>query len=161
MKENLQKASRFVAVAWPALLGLAAITCLTLAAIRIFYDLSLRQPFQIFTSGLEEEALFSVWKYVHGQPVYSDLFSIPFSGSYFNWLFYVYRVGPFKTHSYQGGGLEGLIDQRYFKMIIIPKQRPDPDWIDLTGRYHLQAEDEFFKCYMPDSTNANAEKPKP
>ena len=88
MKQPLQKALGLVAAAWPALFGLAAVACLMLTAMRIFYNLSLRQPFQIFTSGLEEEALFSVWKYVHGQAVFSDPFSIPFSGSYFNWLFY-------------------------------------------------------------------------
>jgi hypothetical protein len=42
----------------------------------------------VVTSGCEEEALFSIWKFVQGQPVYSDPSSIPYAISYFNWLFY-------------------------------------------------------------------------
>ncbi len=34
---------------------------------------------------------------------------------------YVYRAGPLQTHSYEAGGLEGLIDQRYFKRVIVPR----------------------------------------
>jgi len=77
-----------VAAAWPAALGLAAVACLTLALRRVLFTVSFRQPLQILTSGLEEEALFSIWKSVRGQAVYSDPFSIPFSASYFNWFFY-------------------------------------------------------------------------
>jgi len=40
------------------------------------------------TSGCEEEALFSVWKYTQNLPVYSDPHLIPFAASYFNWFFY-------------------------------------------------------------------------
>ena len=71
-----------------ALLWAAAGASLALAAARVFFSISLRHPSQILTSGLEEEALFSIWKFIQGQAVYSDPFFIPFSGSYFNWLFY-------------------------------------------------------------------------
>jgi hypothetical protein len=42
----------------------------------------------VVTTGCEEEALFSIWKFVQGQPVYSDPSSVPYAISYFNWLFY-------------------------------------------------------------------------
>lgn len=42
----------------------------------------------VTTSGCEEEALFSLWKFVQGQPVYTDPGAIPYAVSYFNWLFY-------------------------------------------------------------------------
>src|SRR5436190_1377515 len=40
------------------------------------------------TSGCEEEALFSIWKFTQGQAVYSDPAAVPYAISYFNWLFY-------------------------------------------------------------------------
>lgn len=40
------------------------------------------------TSGCEEEALLSLHRAVHGEPVYIDRTRPPFAGAYFNWLFY-------------------------------------------------------------------------
>lgn len=88
MTSPIRKALAKVAATWPAALGLAALACGALALWRVVLTISLRQPLQILTSGLEEEALFSIWKAVHGQAVYSDPFAIPFAASYFNWLFY-------------------------------------------------------------------------
>lgn len=88
MRGFIQEIQAKIAAGWPAALGLAAAACGTLALCRIFLTISFRHPLQILTSGLEEEALFSIWKVVRHQEVYSDPFSIPFSASYFNWLFY-------------------------------------------------------------------------
>jgi hypothetical protein len=74
--------------AFPVLLGLAAAACFVLAFRRVLLNLSFSRPLQMLTTGLEEEALFSIWKFIHGQAVYSDPFAIPFAASYFNWLFY-------------------------------------------------------------------------
>src|SRR6185369_11979167 len=42
----------------------------------------------VVTTGCEEEALFSIWKFTRGETVYSDPAMIPYTISYFNWLFY-------------------------------------------------------------------------
>ena len=89
MKSLFQRMEGGIAATWPASLALAVVACLVLAICRILLTVSFREPLLILTSGLEEEALFSVWKSVQGQTVYSDPFSIPFSGSYFNWFFYL------------------------------------------------------------------------
>ena len=64
------------------------LSCVALMVIRLVSAITLDRPFLGQTSGLEEEALFSVWKAQMGEPVYTDAFSVPFSSSYFNWLFY-------------------------------------------------------------------------
>jgi hypothetical protein len=69
-----------------SILGL--LSCVALMVIRLVSAITLDRPFLGQTSGLEEEALFSVWKAQMGEPVYTDAFSAPFSSSYFNWLFY-------------------------------------------------------------------------
>src|SRR5438045_9141407 len=43
----------------------------------------------VTTSGCEEEALFSLWRFAHGEAVYSDPTLLPYAISYFNWLFYL------------------------------------------------------------------------
>lgn len=70
------------------LLLLACLACGGLLAIRVASAATLDRPFLGQTSGLEEEALFSLWKAHHGQPVYTDALAAPFSTSYFNVLFY-------------------------------------------------------------------------
>lgn len=72
----------------PRLLILAAAACAALAAWRIWSVVWLREPSLVITGGCEEEALFSLWKRVHGQPVYADAQAIPYAVSYFNYLFY-------------------------------------------------------------------------
>jgi len=48
----------------------------------------------LFTTDLEEEALFALWNAFHGGAVYPEPFRIPYQGVYFNWLFYtVYGSG--------------------------------------------------------------------
>jgi hypothetical protein len=44
----------------------------------------------------EEEGLFPVWKFAKNQAVYADPYSIPFSSSYFNWLFFFVYGGVAK-----------------------------------------------------------------
>lgn len=68
-------------------LGLALL-CLVLVSIRIVGCVSLSEPLHIKTSGGEEDALFSIWRFAHGQPVYPDHEAIPYPVSHFNWLFY-------------------------------------------------------------------------
>lgn len=64
------------------------LACGVLLALRVSSAVTLDVPFLGQTSGLEEEALFSLWKAHHGQSVYSDALAVPFSTSYFNVLFY-------------------------------------------------------------------------
>jgi hypothetical protein len=42
------------------------------------------------TTGWEEACLFSIWKFTQQQPVYTDLYRVPFAGSYYNWGFYYF-----------------------------------------------------------------------
>jgi hypothetical protein len=65
-----------------------ALLCLLLAGLRIAAETSFPHPKHRPTSGLEEEALFSIWKVTQHEPVYADPFQIPYAISYFNWLFY-------------------------------------------------------------------------
>ncbi len=67
-------------------LSLAALGCVALLVARaagVFH-----QSLYVFTTGMEEESLFAIWKWVHHQPVYASAFEPPFAQSYFNWLFY-------------------------------------------------------------------------
>jgi hypothetical protein len=75
----------------PAFLALAAASfaCLVLAAIRVAHVISFATPLQLVTSGAEEESLAAVWRFAHGQHVYTDPRVIPFTAGYFNWLFYL------------------------------------------------------------------------
>lgn len=43
---------------------------------------------RITSTGCEEEALFPIWKFAKGQTVYADAHAVPFSVSYYNWLFF-------------------------------------------------------------------------
>ncbi len=64
----------------------AAVAGLCLSLIRMVAVV--RHGPYVITSGLEEESLFAVWKWVHRIPVYQDPFAPPFAISYFNWVFY-------------------------------------------------------------------------
>lgn len=48
---------------------------------------------RLTNTGCEEEAFFGIWKFMQGQPVYTDSHLLPFSVSYYNWLFYVFYGG--------------------------------------------------------------------
>lgn len=84
-----------------AALALASLACLALAAARLGHSISLTTPLQFTTSGAEEEALASIWRFIHGQPVYTDPRVVPFTASYFNWLFYA-------LYGTVAGGIMGL-----------------------------------------------------
>lgn len=61
---------------------------LSVFCLRLFYTISLSQPYHIITSGGEEESFYAIWKYIHGLKVYEDFHKIPFASSLFNWGFY-------------------------------------------------------------------------
>ncbi|MCB1276974.1 hypothetical protein [Prosthecobacter sp.] len=73
---------------WLLWLGIVLLACVALLSARVSSAVTLDRPYLGQTSGLEEEALFSLWKAHHGMPVYTDALSPPFSASYFNSLFY-------------------------------------------------------------------------
>ncbi len=50
--------------------------------------ISFATPLQVPTAGSVGESLHCIWKWVHGQPVYTPLTQIPYSSAYFNWLHY-------------------------------------------------------------------------
>jgi hypothetical protein len=55
---------------------------------RIAAVIRLDRPFLGATTGCEEEMLFSIWKGVHGLPVYGDPWQPPFADSPYGWLFF-------------------------------------------------------------------------
>ena len=73
-----------------ASLILAAGACLALWLARIFHAISFVRPSMSVTTGWEEACLFSIWKFTQHQPVYADLYRVPFAGSYYNWGFYYF-----------------------------------------------------------------------
>jgi hypothetical protein len=82
-------AERSFAMAW--------IVCGVLFLWRLFHTISFHLPSLTPTSGCEEEALFSIWKFTQGQPIYNDPLQIPFSVSSYNWGFYIFYgvIGKF------------------------------------------------------------------
>jgi hypothetical protein len=52
---------------------------------------------RLTTTGCEEEALFPIWKFARHGTVYADPQSIPFSVSYYNWLFFFVYGGVVKV----------------------------------------------------------------
>jgi hypothetical protein len=52
---------------------------------------------RLTTTGCEEEALFPIWKFAREGTVYADPQSIPFSVSYYNWLFFFVYGGVVKV----------------------------------------------------------------
>jgi hypothetical protein len=70
-------------------IGIAAtVLVLALFLLRGFHAISLQQPLYIMAGGFEEESLFAIWKFIRGDSVYTDPYSIPFAAAYFNWMFY-------------------------------------------------------------------------
>lgn len=73
----------------PAMLvALAAGAGILYILVRFTQTVWFATPYYGFTTGSEEEALYSIWKWLRGLPVYGDMFDIPYAASYFNWLFY-------------------------------------------------------------------------
>ena len=70
-------------------LGTASL-CALLMVVRGYYAISFLAPLQLVTSGAEYESLYVVWKYINGLTVYSDHTRIPFAGSFYNWLYYLF-----------------------------------------------------------------------
>lgn len=66
----------------------SAAACVALMLARAHYAVSFTEPLQGQTRGVEYEPLFSIWSYLHGRPVYTDQHAIPFTASFYNWLFY-------------------------------------------------------------------------
>lgn len=83
----------------------AAALAVVLMGLRLFSAISLSEPIHAVTSGWEQESLFAMWKYVSGQPVYTDPYSLPFGIAFFNWLFYE-SYGTFITTVLHGLGLD-------------------------------------------------------
>jgi hypothetical protein len=56
--------------------------------VRVASAVRIDRPYLAATSGCEEEMLFSVWKGIHGLPVYNDPWLPPFTDSAYGWLFF-------------------------------------------------------------------------
>ena len=56
--------------------------------VRVAGAVRLDRPCLAATSGGEEEMLFSVWKGIHGLPIYNDPWLPPFTDSPYGWLFF-------------------------------------------------------------------------
>lgn len=91
-----------------ALLATAA-AVLLLAGLRISSALSLHAPTTLLTSGLEEEALFGIWRVAGGASPYGDIRDIPYAHSYFNWLFYVAYAAMARAGLWLVDGVDGWI----------------------------------------------------
>jgi hypothetical protein len=70
------------------LLFMGALLSLSLMMVRVLTVISFAEPRHVVTSGFEEESLLAIWKYLHGMAIYQDPHQLPFTASYFNWLFY-------------------------------------------------------------------------
>ncbi len=98
-----------------------ALSALVLMCMRLSATVSFSEPYHVVTSGFEEESLYAMWKWVYGQAIYTDPHAIPFSASYFNWLYYVIYGTVIKT----GIGLFELSDEwiptigRIFTFVIL------------------------------------------
>ena len=68
------------------ILTIAGACCATLMIVR-WISVFRGGPY-VFTTGAEQESLFSVWKSMRGDKVYPNPFEPPFAASYYNWLFY-------------------------------------------------------------------------
>jgi hypothetical protein len=77
-----------------SMLAVTGTACAALMIVRWFFIFH-GGPY-VTTSGFEDESLFAIWKWIHGQKVFSDPFDPPFAASYFNWLFY-YTYGAFTS----------------------------------------------------------------
>ena len=64
--------------------------CLLLFSLRVYGAISFREPLQVTTSGVEADALFSIWKCTHQQTVFTSPFNVPYTASTYNWLFYYF-----------------------------------------------------------------------
>jgi hypothetical protein len=78
-----------------AFIRLALIGVCLLAAWSVFDGWIWSLP-RLTTTGCEEEALFPIWKFARHGTVYADPQSLPFSVSYYNWLFFVVYGGAVK-----------------------------------------------------------------
>jgi hypothetical protein len=86
---------------------------------RVFYNISLVHPLQVSTSGMEEESLFVFWKSFQGLKVYGDPYQIPYSASYFNWLYYALYL-PVVKFANQGANIPNVarLFTLFFSLIL-------------------------------------------
>lgn len=85
MSDRFHPAAATQALAWLGVLAAAA-----LMAARGWSTFSVSEPLMVITSGTDEETALILWKYVHGERLYSDPNKFPFTATYYNWLFYVF-----------------------------------------------------------------------
>lgn len=76
----------WAAATWAA--GAATILGLALLLQRIGAVVSFAEPMHVITSGWEQGPLLTIWKVMHGEPVFHDRHLFPFDVTVFNWLFY-------------------------------------------------------------------------
>jgi hypothetical protein len=75
-------------------LSIVAAICVVNAIYWLPEIISLFEPKQAILSGCTGESLHCIWKVIHGEAVYTDMTKMPFSSSYFNWIYYlVYGYG--------------------------------------------------------------------
>lgn len=87
----------------------ATIFALVLAVLRIASATSFGNPPLMLTSGLEEEALFGIWRVKGGEVPYLDVRDIPYAHSYFNWLFYYAFAGAVQVFQWVLGAGDSWI----------------------------------------------------
>ena len=80
---NFSKLASYIAI-------ISALVCAVLFFARLYYAVSFFEPLQTSTSGAEYESLYVIWKYINGMTIYSDHMKIPFAGTFYNWLYYVF-----------------------------------------------------------------------
>ena len=78
--KNMKKHADFM-------LAVGGTACAALMIVRWFA--AFRDGPYVFTSGAEEESLFAIWKWMHGERVFASPFDPPFALSFYNWLFYL------------------------------------------------------------------------
>ena len=69
---------------------LYVINCFILLISRIIYNISFSEPLHLFTSGLEEEVLLSIWESMNNNNIFTDHTQFPYRRAMYNWLFYDY-----------------------------------------------------------------------
>lgn len=87
--------------------GVAVVAASLLMAMRVGTAISLGGSRLVVTSGAEEEAVMSLFRAMAGEP-YADPSRLPFSASYYNFLFYAVFGGIGRLASWAGAPVEWL-----------------------------------------------------
>ncbi len=80
--------SAYIRYAFPASFTVAAGLCTLLLLVRCYFLFFNPAPSLALSSGCEEEALFTIWRFIEGQPIYMSFQDIPYASAYFNFGFY-------------------------------------------------------------------------